>query len=301
MKDKNVKNLEENSFKNIWIDWIGKVQGFYFDVQDKQDSEDELIISFNFAQNSQRSRLFEYFDSLQQNDKISEYSLNQNVISIIYKEKEEENVIEFLKGIVTKIIEIDGKCICNNCDCTENLAYYTNGNKFSLLCNKCGEDLERRFELDQQKENNYIKGFFASLIGALIGSILWIIIGSLGFFASIAGLAISFCAFKGYDIAKGKLTRTGIILNVITIIIAFLFAQYAVLYIEFMKEFKDMTLLGFIFITPIFLKDLEFMQSLLPNIGLGILFIFLGSHRTISNNYKAAKNAENLHIEKLDL
>ena len=34
--------------------------------------------------------------------------------------------------------------------------------------------------------------------------------------------------------------------------------------------------------------------------GLGLLFAFLGTYRMIINNFKSAKNAENLNIEKLD-
>ena len=172
---------------------------------------------------------------------------------------------------------------------------------YSLLCESCGTNVIDQFEKDKLAKNNYIKGFLASLIGALIGSAIWIIIGALGFFASIAGLAISYCAFKGYEIAKGKLTRKGIILNVIAIVIAFLFAQYAVLFIQFMKEFENMDLLGFIILTPVIFSDLEFVKSLLPDIGLGILFAFLGTYRTIINNYKSAKNAENIKVEKIEL
>ena len=90
-------------------------------------------------------------------------------------------------------------------------------------------------------------------------------------------------------------------MNVIAIVIAFLFAQYAVLFIQFMKEFENMDLLGFIILTPVIFSDLEFVKSLLPDIGLGILFAFLGTYRTIINNYKSAKNAENIKVERIEL
>ena len=51
----------------------------------------------------------------------------------------------------------------------------------------------------------------------------------------------------------------------------------------------------------VLLKNLEFVKSLLPDIGLGILFAFLGTYRTIINNYKSAKNAENIKVEKIEL
>ncbi len=301
MTENNIEKLDELNFKKIGIDRIGKIGNYFFSIEDKQDSENELIVSFSFAPNNNKSKLFEYFDKLEENNKITEYSLEKSKVNIIYIENDDETIDNFLNNIVNKINEINGKCICSNCENTENLSFYSNGNVYSLLCEKCGTNVINQFEDDKNKANNYVKGFFASLIGALIGSALWIIIGAFGFFASIAGLAISYCAFKGYGIAKGKLSRKGIILNVIAIIIGFLFAQYAVLFIEFMKEFENMNLLGFIQFTPIIFTDFEFIKSLLPDIGLGILFAFLGTYRTIINNYKSAKNAENIKVEKLDL
>jgi len=100
-------------------------------------------------------------------------------------------------------------------------------------------------------------------------------------------------------IAKGKLSRKGIVLIVIAIIIAFLFAQYAVLFIQFMKEFEDMTLLKFIIVTPYIFADMEVIKALLPDMGLGILFAFLGTYRTIINNYRFAKNAENDKVGRI--
>lgn len=301
MNKVNLEILKEKGFKNIGIDWIGKIHEYFFDIQDKQDSEDELFITINFAQNLQKNKLFEYLDELQQKQIISEYGLDKNKISILYKEQAEESVLTFLEELINKIIEIDGKCVCNNCNNTEDLAYYTNGTLFSLLCKDCGKTLISEYEEDKKKKNNYLRGFFGSLVGAIIGSVVWIIIGALGFFASIAGFAISYCAFKGYETVKGKLNVKGIIINVLTILLAFLFAQYAVLFIECMKEIDGMTLRGFIYFTPILFSDLEFLKSLLPDVGLGLLFAFLGTYNTIHNKYKSAKYMENLHIEKVDL
>jgi len=296
----NTEKLDNLNFKQIGINRIGKIENYFFDIEDKQDSENELVISINFAPNEKKSKLFEYFDELQKRSLISEYTLDKKNITVLFVENAELTIEDFLKDIVLKNKEIDGKCICQNCDSTEALSFYSDGKNYSLLCEKCGTDVINKFENDRKKKGNYLKGFIFSLAGALIGSAIWILIGAFGFFASIAGLAISYCAFKGYEIAQGKFTRKGIILNVIAIVIAFVFAQYAGLFLDFFKEYPTMKISDFLYITPIFLRDLEFMKALLPNIGLGILFIFLGTYRMIINNYKSAKNTENITIEKVD-
>ena len=144
-------------------------------------------------------------------------------------------------------------------------------------------------------------GFLGSVLGALVGSVLWIIIGLLGFIASIAGAAISYCAFKGYSLFKGKLTKKGIVLNIVAIIIAFVFAQYIGLYFDFKEAIAGADFGLYLMFTPVLFSDSEFLLGLLPNLGLGILFIALGASTSISNNFKAAKNNEELKIEKIDL
>ncbi|MBP5520558.1 MAG: hypothetical protein J6X84_08275 [Treponema sp.] len=301
MTDINAEKLKNLNFKNFGLNWIGKIENYFFTVQDKLDSENQLIIYFNLAPNNNRSKLFEYFDALQSKTIISEYSMDKNEIRLLYTESLDSGVDEILKEIVEKLKEIEGKNICDYCDETEFLSFYTNGTVHSLLCPKCAENVINKVEQEKKTHKNYVKGFFACLLGALIGSVLWILIGALGFFASIAGLAISICAFKGYAIAKGKLTRFGIVLNVIAILIAFIFAQYSVLFIQISKEIENLTIPGFLAITPVLFSNAEFLKALLPDIGFGLLFIFLGAYRTVLNNLKSAKDAENFKVEKVEL
>ena len=122
-----------------------------------------------------------------------------------------------------------------------------------------------------------------------------------GFYASIAGLAISFCAFKGYEMAGAKVSKTGVIINVITILIAFLFAQHVGLYIELHKEIPELTFSMFILNTHLILSDSDVLRYVLPNMGLGFLFVALGAYRTIANNFDAAKQAAGFKIEKVEL
>ncbi len=301
MTDINAEKLKNLNFKNFGLNWIGKIENYFFTVQDKLDSENQLIIYFNLAPNNNRSKLFEYFDALQSKTIISEYSMDKNEIRLLYTESLDSGVDEILKEIVEKLKEIEGKNICDYCEETEFLSFYTNGTVHSLLCPKCAESVINKVEQEKKTHKNYVKGFFACLLGALIGSVLWILIGALGFFASIAGLAISICAFKGYAIAKGKLTRFGIVLNVIAILIAFIFAQYSVLFIQISKEIENLTIPGFLAITPVLFSSAEFLKALLPDIGFGLLFIFLGAYRTVLNNLKSAKDAENFKVEKVEL
>lgn len=300
MTEENREILTNLKFRLIEINWIGKIGKYYFDILDKQDSEDELVISVNFAQNENKGRLFEYFDTLEKDEIISSYGMEENVIKVTFLENGKEKLDNLLNNISSNFDSINLECKCNNCSNTQDLNYYCYTNRYMLLCSNCAGELQKKIEEDKKRSGNYVKGFFASLIGALIGSIAWILIGCLGFIASIAGAAISYGAFKGYNMAKGKISKTGVVINVITIIIAFLFANYAGIFIQFMKEVEDGNLLYFILVTPYLFSDAEFLGAVLKDLLLGILFAFLGSSKTVSDYFNQAKHNDNFHVEKIE-
>ncbi len=79
MTEKNSTCLEELNFKEIGINWIGKIDGYSFSIEDKQDSENELIIYIDLTANA-KSKLFEFLDECSE---ASEYGLVKDTLSII--------------------------------------------------------------------------------------------------------------------------------------------------------------------------------------------------------------------------
>ncbi|WP_318662493.1 hypothetical protein [Treponema sp.] len=297
MDDINLGQLTNAGFKRIGLSFIGKVDDYFFTLTDKLDVEKEITVSINIAPNDDKSKLFEYLDKEQC---FKDYGIDGKTVTITFIESSEKDLLNALQELAFKLKEINAVCVCGSCDNTEYLAVYTNGTVHSVLCEKCGSEVLKSFEEEKNKNPNYGKGFFLSLIGALIGSIVWILIGMAGFYASIAGLAISFCAFKGYEIAGGKVTKTGVIINIITIAIAFFFAQYIGLFIALQKEVPELTFSLFVLNSNLIFTDHDILSYILPNMGLGLLFVVLGASRTISNNFNAAKQAEEFKIEKIN-
>lgn len=303
MKEINSNKLNSLGFKNVETALVGKFEGYFLSVRDKQDVEDQLEISISIADNPNKGTLFAALDALRDKNEIAKYSFNEEKILIDYIESVDSNIEDFLADVTKALKEIDAVNVCDCCDETENLSYYANSNGvYSLFCEKCGAKLIKDFEEDNNKRSNYIVAFVASLIGALIGSLLWILIGLAGFVASIAGYAIAFCAFKGYVLAKGKWSRLGIILNIVAILVAFLFAEFVGLYISLHKaDIGVENLQYYILWLKLYITDPEVITIILKDLGLGLLFIVLGSYRTIINNYKNAKSREEFTITKIDL
>ena len=302
MKEINIKKLQDAGFKQFDSEYIGKVNNYFFSIKDNQASEDLLYVTISIAPSESKNILFKYLDDLQKDNKIDDYELTKNEIKIALVEDSIYTIDIFLSDLSKVLEEIEAKNICNFCENTENIDLYVSSKVHSFLCQSCGEKLLTDLQEEKNIKPKYLLGFFASLVGALIGSVVWVVLGMLGFIASLAGYAIAYGAFYAYKKVNSKYTKLAIILNVVAIIIAFLFAQYSGIVFEVLREYKagGITFSDAILYTNYLFTNKEFIVALLPDFGFGILFAFLGSFRTIKDNYTSAKEEENFYIEKVD-
>lgn len=302
MNEINIKKLQDAGFKQFDSEYIGKVNNYFFCIKDNQASEDLLYVTISIAPSESKNILFKYLDDLQKDNKIDDYELTKNEIKIALVEDSIYTIDIFLSDLSKVLEEIEAKNICNFCENTENIDLYVSSKVHSFLCQSCGEKLLTDLQEEKNIKPKYLLGFFASLVGALIGSVVWVVLGMLGFIASLAGYAIAYGAFYAYKKVNSKYTKLAIILNVVAIIIAFLFAQYSGIVFEVLREYKadGITFSDAILYTNYLFTNKEFIVALLPDFGFGILFAFLGSFRTIKDNYTSAKEEENFYIEKVN-
>lgn len=76
-------------------------------------------------------------------------------------------------------------------------------------------------------------GIIGAVIGAALGSVVWIIIGKIGFIAGIAGLIMVIAAMKGYSILAGTIDRKGRIISICIAMAMILAANYSSYAIEY--------------------------------------------------------------------
>lgn len=69
------------------------------------------------------------------------------------------------------------------------------------------------------KTENMIAGIVGSFLGALVGVVVIIVLDQLGYVAAISGLVMGFCALKGYELLGGKLSKKGVVISVIIMIL----------------------------------------------------------------------------------
>lgn len=99
------------------------------------------------------------------------------------------------------------------------------------LCSKCASSLQaaqaKKEEEYQAAPGNYVKGLLGSIIGALIGGIVWIALAVFaGLMSSFVAILISYLAAMGYDKMKGKQNKIKILINVSVSVIVVVLSMY---------------------------------------------------------------------------
>ncbi len=79
--------------------------------------------------------------------------------------------------------------------------------------------------MNYEKKENVFTGTLGALIGALLGAVVILLLSRIGLVASISGLVLAFCTFKGYALLGKQLSVKGFVICLILIIITPYFAD----------------------------------------------------------------------------
>ncbi len=93
--------------------------------------------------------------------------------------------------------------------------------------------------LPEPKEENMVTGIVGALIGAAIGAAVIILLGQMGYVASLSGLILAVCTLKGYELLGHRLSVKGAIICVILIVATPYFANRLDCAIFIQKEVKS--------------------------------------------------------------
>lgn len=111
--------------------------------------------------------------------------------------------------------------------------------------------------------NNYLKGTLGAFVGALLGGMVWIIVGLFGYVVAMVAFLISFLGSYGYDLMKAKKNKIKLLIVSIFVIIL----SALILYIIVCGSFN-----GFVN----FLATSDGLKEFLLNLLLALVFGALG-------------------------
>ncbi|MDE5792643.1 MAG: hypothetical protein K2H66_03860 [Oscillospiraceae bacterium] len=135
------------------------------------------------------------------------------------------------------------------------------------------------------QQNNLKKGILGAVLGSIPGILLWILLGYIGFTASIVGFVIAFGILFGYNLLCGELDKTGTIICVIVLLIAIYVGEHmtwSVVIYKSLKEYSEEITLGdCVKNLGSILKLVEMKGDFVASVFKGYLFGLLGAFSAV--------------------
>lgn len=136
---------------------------------------------------------------------------------------------------------------------------------------------------------NVLLGLIGALVGAVLGGASIILLSQLGYIASISGFILAICTLKGYELLGKRLSKKGIVLCVILMIVTPFVADWIDWAIFLMKDYPeyDLTLVdSCIMFGELMAEGYVDMFEYVKNLGMIYLFVILGAFGTLKNVLK---------------
>ncbi|MBJ8325665.1 hypothetical protein [Streptococcus pacificus] len=143
---------------------------------------------------------------------------------------------------------------------------------------KMTAELNIDIQKEAQKSENVIAGIVGALIGSLVGVAAIVIIGQLGYVSIISGVIMGVSTISGYELLGKRLTKKGIAISVIIMLLMVYVANQADLSLTIARYYG----LGFFEVFPTILAEGAIDDpTYWENLGMIYLFSVLGFGSTV--------------------
>lgn len=175
----------------------------------------------------------------------------------------------------TEAVYVAGECLCLCDECydrvSQNAAAYTANEK--------------------NKKENLVGGIVGALVGSLLGVASIILLSQMGYVAALSGVIMAVCALKGYEILGGKLTKKGIIISVVIMIIMTYVGDRLDWGIMIARELEVDVFYGYRLVPLLLSEEIIDATNYVLNLVLVYAFLILGAIPTIRNAMRKDKVA----------
>ncbi len=141
----------------------------------------------------------------------------------------------------------------------------------------------------QEKRENMLLGIIGALAGVLLGTVLWVILGQVGFIAGIAGYAIVFCGMKGYGMLGRVLSKKGIVICILLSIVAVVGAEMvslAIIAFNELNEVYGITLGDAFRLLPDLMKEPELAGAVAKDLIIGYALSIWASYSSVKSIWR---------------
>lgn len=159
----------------------------------------------------------------------------------------------------------------------------------AAFCEFCGQSLEQAPAAPGKKPENVVTGTVGALIGAMIGGGCIILLSQLGYVAALSGLILAVCTLKGYELLGGQLSKKGVIICLVMMLIAPYIADRIDWAILIMNEWSDIGITfgeAFAAVPMLIEEEAIEMSTYITNLLMIYGFAVLGAFTTLRGALK---------------
>ncbi len=211
------------------------------------------------------------------------------------QEKRKEALTEVLGVLLSFMREKGFAPCCSNCGKTvEEVGGYRAGGQYMHLCPDCEGVVRTSFQNEgfkrDSKKENLAAGIVGALLGSLLGVVCVILLSQMGYVAALSGVVMAVGVLKGYELLGGKLTRRGIVVSVIIMLIMTYVGDRLDWAISLQREVEEFNVLEMYRLIPWLLSE-EYIDKAVYffNLILLYLFLLLGAVPTIRGSLSSKK------------
>ena len=99
-------------------------------------------------------------------------------------------------------------------------------------------EVQDTVEAYEAREENFLLGIVGAVIGVIIGGTVALLVARLGYVSVLAGIALGFCSIKGYEILGKKLTKKGVVVSAILMVLTVLLVNQLDYILFLMDEYS---------------------------------------------------------------
>ena len=233
-------------------------------------------------------------------------ALNQNgyVVTMNLKNTaRQDRLAELLRGAMdafVRFLRANGfQNCCQTCGRTGETDACCLAGSYLHLCPDCFAALQQNKTLDQaqtrSRRENLISGIVGALIGSLLGVACIVILSQLGYVAALSGVVMAVATLKGYELLGGKLTRKGVVISLLIMVLMTYVGDRLDWAIVIDQELGIGLLPSFRAVSYLLEEELIEAGSYWANLVLIYLFVLLGAIPTVYHTVKSRKLANRLY------
>ena len=168
---------------------------------------------------------------------------------------------------------------CNHCGAQlpENAAVCT-------VCGTAVTKTENPAELPRKERVGL--GILGALVGALLGGVSIVLFSRMGYVAALSGVLMAFATLKGYELLARKLSKKGIAISVVLMVLVTFAASVVDLGLEVydqVKEFGGTVMDSFVLLPELAAEGYLDFGVYFSSLGMLFLFIAIGAFTIIRN------------------